>query len=72
MHADYVYEENTIDENAPNFFEELRDIPNLIPSIKDTGFYISGSNWFTDLIITPIVFVVSNLRQNAGFVRWVN
>lgn len=27
VHADYVYEENTIDENAPNFFEELRDLP---------------------------------------------
>ena len=48
------------------FFEELRDIPNLIPSIKDTGFYISGSNWFTDLIITPIVFVGLKLAPKRG------
>jgi hypothetical protein len=48
------------------FFEELRDIPNLIPSIKDTGFYISGSDWFTDLIITPIVFVGLKLAPKRG------
>jgi saccharopine dehydrogenase (NAD+, L-lysine-forming) len=48
------------------FFEELRDIPNLIPSIKDTGFYISGSNWFTDLIITPLVFFGLKLAPKRG------
>lgn len=25
------------------FFEELRDLPNMIPSLKNTGFYIAGS-----------------------------
>ncbi len=49
------------------FFEELHDIPNLIPSIKDTGFYISGSNWFTDMIITPIVFVGLKLAPKRSF-----
>ncbi len=48
------------------FFEELREIPNLIPSIKDTGFYISGSNWFTDLVITPIVFIGLKLAPKRG------
>jgi saccharopine dehydrogenase (NAD+, L-lysine-forming) len=39
------------------FFEELRGIPEMYPTLKDAGFYISGSNWFTDAVITPIVFL---------------
>ena len=27
LHADYVYEENPVDEDDPNFFDELRDLP---------------------------------------------
>jgi saccharopine dehydrogenase (NAD+, L-lysine-forming) len=48
------------------FFEELRDIPKMYPSIQETGFYISGSNWFTDLIITPIVFVGLKIAPKRG------
>ncbi|MBI5840277.1 MAG: saccharopine dehydrogenase NADP-binding domain-containing protein [Chloroflexi bacterium] len=39
------------------FFEELRGLPEMYPTLKETGFYISGSNWFTDAIITPIAFI---------------
>jgi saccharopine dehydrogenase (NAD+, L-lysine-forming) len=48
------------------FFEELRDIPNLIPTLKETGFYISGSNWFTDAIITPLVFWGLKIAPKRG------
>ncbi len=48
------------------FFEELRDIPNMIPSLKETGFYISGSNWLADLIITPIIFIGLKLAPKRG------
>ncbi len=48
------------------FFEELRDIPNMIPSLKETGFYISGSNWLSDLIITPLVLVGLKLAPKRG------
>jgi len=48
------------------FFEELRAIPNMIPTLKETGFYISGSNWLADLIITPIVFVGLKLAPKRG------
>jgi hypothetical protein len=37
------------------FFEELRGLPEIYPSLKETGFYISGSNFITDALITPIV-----------------
>ena len=48
------------------FFEELRGIPQMFPSLKEAGFYISGSNWFTDLLITPIVFVGLKLAPKRG------
>jgi saccharopine dehydrogenase (NAD+, L-lysine-forming) len=48
------------------YFEELRDIPNMLPTLKETGFYISGANWFTDLIITPLVFVGLKLAPKRG------
>lgn len=48
------------------FFDELRDIPSLYLTLKETGFYISGSNWFSDLIITPIVFVGLKLAPKRG------
>ncbi|HEY6102800.1 MAG TPA: saccharopine dehydrogenase NADP-binding domain-containing protein [bacterium] len=38
----------------PMFFEELRPLPDLYPSLKELGFYISGTHWFTDWVITPI------------------
>jgi saccharopine dehydrogenase (NAD+, L-lysine-forming) len=48
------------------FFEELRNIPNIFPTLKETGFYIAGSNWFTDLIITPLVLVGLKLAPKRG------
>ena len=37
------------------FFEELRDLPEMIPSLRETGFYIAGSHWFNDYVITMLV-----------------
>jgi saccharopine dehydrogenase-like NADP-dependent oxidoreductase len=39
------------------FFEELRGLPEAYPSLKEGGFYISGVNWFTDVLLTPLVMV---------------
>ena len=48
------------------FFEELRGIPAMYPSLKETGFYISGSNWLSDLIVTPIIMVGLKLFPKRG------
>jgi saccharopine dehydrogenase (NAD+, L-lysine-forming) len=40
------------------FFEELRDVPAMYPTLKDVGFYMSGMHWFVDMVITPLVFVL--------------
>jgi saccharopine dehydrogenase (NAD+, L-lysine-forming) len=48
------------------FFEELRQIPAMYPTLKDTGFYISGSNLLADMIITPIVFLGLKIAPKRG------
>lgn len=47
------------------FFEELRPLPDIYPSLKEVGFYISEIHWITDWIITPIVLIWLKLRPNA-------
>jgi hypothetical protein len=48
------------------FIEELREIPNLIPTLKETSFYISNTNWITDFLITPLVTVGLKLAPKRG------
>ena len=38
--------------------EELRALPDIIPSLNEMGFYIAGFNWMTDYVIMPIAFVM--------------
>lgn len=39
------------------FFEELRYLPQIFPSLKNVGFFISESHWMTDWVIFPIVWM---------------
>jgi saccharopine dehydrogenase (NAD+, L-lysine-forming) len=48
------------------FFEELRCIPAIYPNLKETGFYISGSNLLSDLILTPIVMIGLKIAPKRG------
>ena len=48
------------------FFEELRCIPEMYPTLRDTGFYISGWNLLADLILTPIVMVGLKVAPKRG------
>ena len=36
------------------FLEELRPLPDLIPGLQETGFYVGGFNWFVDWVVLPI------------------
>jgi len=40
----------------PMFLEELRDLPDLVPELRETGFFISGFNWFADYVAMPVIF----------------
>lgn len=48
------------------FFEELRCLPAMYPTLKDMGFYISGSNPLADLILTPIIMLGLKLAPKRG------
>lgn len=48
------------------FFEELRCLPAMYPSLRDMGFYISGSNPLADLILTPIIMLGLKIAPKRG------
>ena len=48
------------------FFEELRCIPEMYPTLRDTGFYIAGWNPLADMLITPIVMLGLKLAPRRG------
>jgi len=48
------------------YFEELHGLPEMYPSLMDTGFYISGSHWIVDMLITPIVMIGLKLIPRRG------
>lgn len=35
------------------FLEELRPLPDLYPTLQETGFFMAGGHWFTDWIVFP-------------------
>ncbi len=41
---------------TPMMLEELRSLPIEILTLKETGFYIAGFNWFTDYLVIPMAF----------------
>ena len=36
---------------------EMDALPDLIPSLRETGFYVGGFNWFSDWFVSPLVIV---------------
>jgi len=46
-------------------FEEIHSLPSLIPTLKETGFYITGFGWIMDWIITPFSMMMVKLFPNV-------
>ena len=46
---------------SPMFMEELRSLPDSIPSLLETGFFIAGFNWMIDYLIMPVTFATFKL-----------
>jgi saccharopine dehydrogenase (NAD+, L-lysine-forming) len=42
---------------APMFLEEMRAIPEMYPSLNETGFYVGGFNWFVDWLVLPLATI---------------
>ena len=48
------------------FFEELRCIPEMYPTLQDTGFYMAGWNLMADMLLTPIVMLGLRIAPRRG------
>ena len=61
---------------APMFLEEMRALPEMFPSLQETGFFVGGFNWFTDWLVMPLAMVVQKawpvggLKQMAKLMQW--
>ena len=61
---------------TPMFLEEFRSLPEQIPTLRETGFYIAGFNWMTDYVVMPTAFAAMKLfgdgaKESMGkLFRW--
>lgn len=60
----------------PMFLEEFRPLPELIPSLTETGFYSAGFGGVVDYLIVPLAFILLAIAPNrsrkliARLVEW--
>ena len=41
----------------PMFLEEMRSLPQKYPTVRETGFFVGGFNWFVDWIASPLIML---------------
>ena len=51
---------------VPMLLEEMRALPDMIPSLRDTGFYVVGFNWFVDWVLFPLGMLALRLWPQAA------
>jgi short subunit dehydrogenase-like uncharacterized protein len=42
---------------APMLLEEMRSLPEAIPSLTEAGFFVGGFNWFVDWLVLPLAII---------------
>ncbi|NIM95803.1 MAG: KR domain-containing protein [Anaerolineales bacterium] len=60
---------------VPMFLEEMRPIPDIYPSLSDTGFFVGGFNWFVDWLVFPLAALclkIAPQRSRAPVRRLMN
>jgi Saccharopine dehydrogenase NADP binding domain len=60
---------------APMLLEEMRALPEMFPTLQDTGFYVGSFNWFTDWLVMPIAMIAMKLWPHAALkpmARWMH
>lgn len=50
----------------PMFLEEMRSLPEMYPSLRETGFFVGGFNWFVDWFLSPLIMVGLKLFPKKG------
>jgi saccharopine dehydrogenase (NAD+, L-lysine-forming) len=51
---------------VPMLLEEMRCIPELYPTVRETGFFVGGFNWFVDWLVSPLALVALRLWPQAA------
>ncbi|MCS6949105.1 MAG: saccharopine dehydrogenase NADP-binding domain-containing protein [bacterium] len=60
----------------PLMLEEMRALPQMLPSLQETGFYIAGFNWFVDWVGAPLLYLAGKMlptlwvRPMANLLHW--
>lgn len=60
----------------PMFLEEMRPLPESYPSLRETGFFVGGFNWFVDWFLSPLImlglklFPKRSMRPLGGLMLW--
>lgn len=61
---------------VPMFLEEMRPLPEMYPSLRETGFFVGGFSWFVDWVVFPLAMIALKLfprrtRKLCGrLLRW--
>jgi saccharopine dehydrogenase (NAD+, L-lysine-forming) len=50
----------------PMFLEKMRSLPEVYPSLRETGFFVGGFNWFVDWILSPVIMIGLKLFPKTG------
>lgn len=50
----------------PMFLEEMEPLPDLIPGLRETGFYVGGLNPVTDWLVSPLVMAGLRVAPRRG------
>ncbi|MBK8984483.1 MAG: saccharopine dehydrogenase NADP-binding domain-containing protein [Chloroflexi bacterium] len=50
----------------PMFLEEMRGLPEMHPSLRETGFFVGGFNWFVDWFLFPLILIGLKLFPKSG------
>jgi saccharopine dehydrogenase (NAD+, L-lysine-forming) len=51
---------------AAMMLEEMRSLPDMIPSLRETGFFVGGFNWFADWVAMPLGMAAVKLAPQRG------
>jgi saccharopine dehydrogenase-like NADP-dependent oxidoreductase len=61
---------------AAMFLEEMRTLPEMYPSLRETGFFVGGFNSITDWVVMPLAMLANKafpqkgLRPMAKLTKW--
>lgn len=47
------------------FFEEMGPLPQMFPALRELGFFMAGTHWFSDWVVMPSAFALLKILPRA-------